>query len=216
MSFRSWATSDVVRQLKFLGFGQYASHFQANEICGVHLPLLTEAHLLELGVNSIGHRILMLRRFFDIAHNMPVSPMEQESVRPMPSQIPNPPTKSVQQVVPKDTPQKLIAATARKKSPAVLPKTPDARSIASLRSIRAHDSMSVASETPKCFEKEWHIVGRSDQFSNASSVMLHETQNFDAGNIISCQHCGKKLPDETASRHIRICARVNHNRALKR
>jgi hypothetical protein len=66
MLFKEWNTADLVRQLKALGFGQYCQEFQMNEITGLHLPLLTEDHLKEIGVSSVGHRILMLRRFSDI------------------------------------------------------------------------------------------------------------------------------------------------------
>jgi hypothetical protein len=66
MGFRSWSPADLVRQLKTLGFSQYCREFQTNEICGLHLPLLTEDHLKEIGVISIGHRILLIRRFAEI------------------------------------------------------------------------------------------------------------------------------------------------------
>jgi hypothetical protein len=216
MSFRSWGTSDVVRQLKFLGFGQYASRFQANEICGVHLPLLTEDHLKELGVNSIGHRILMLRRFSDIANNMPVSPMEQETVRRMPPRTPNPPAKPWQELPAKATPQKSIPTPAPKRCPATPPRTPEARCLTPRKSILARDTISVTSETPKCLEKGWRIVGRSERLSDASSVTGRENQNVNASNVIQCQHCGKKLPTESAARHMRICVRFSHNRVVKK
>jgi hypothetical protein len=67
MPFKDWTTADVVKRLRTLGFGQYCQEFQVNEISGSHLPLLTEDHLREMGVASVGHRILMLKRFSDIA-----------------------------------------------------------------------------------------------------------------------------------------------------
>lgn len=73
MAFKSWNSSEVACQLKVLGFGKYAESFQSNEITGVHLPLLTEDHLKEMGITSVGHRILLLRRFSDLAQGRPLA-----------------------------------------------------------------------------------------------------------------------------------------------
>jgi hypothetical protein len=91
MAFKSWTTADVARQLKTLGFGDYAESFQTNEITGIHLARLTEDHLRELGITSIGHRVLLLRRLSDIVNGRPVSslPTAPESpVRRTPEEIP--------------------------------------------------------------------------------------------------------------------------------
>jgi hypothetical protein len=66
MGVPHWNTADVVRQLTSLGFGQYSRDFQANEICGIHLLLLTEDHLMEMRIASIDHRIILRWRFTDI------------------------------------------------------------------------------------------------------------------------------------------------------
>jgi hypothetical protein len=109
MPFRTWSTTDVARELKVLGFGQYTWQFLANEIYGPHLPALNEAHLKEMGVASIGHRILMLCRFADIANHKPVAaivlltpakskpaqmPIQSLAQRKTLVKRPNPPTKT--------------------------------------------------------------------------------------------------------------------------
>jgi hypothetical protein len=86
MVFKSWTTSEVCRHLKTLGFGDYVDAFKTNEITGTHLPRLTEDHLKELGILSIGHRILLLRRISDIASGRSVS-----SLPPAPGHPPSKP-----------------------------------------------------------------------------------------------------------------------------
>ena len=69
MNYVDWNSHELARQIQALGFGQYASMFIKNEVCGIHLPLITEEHLIEMGVTKIGHRVLLIRRFSDIINN---------------------------------------------------------------------------------------------------------------------------------------------------
>lgn len=69
MNYVDWNSHELARQIQALGFGQYASLFIKNEVCGIHLPLITEEHLIEMGVTKIGHRVLLIRRFSDIVNN---------------------------------------------------------------------------------------------------------------------------------------------------
>jgi hypothetical protein len=64
--YKDWTPSDLARQLKTFGFGQYASDFRTNEIAGCHLHLITERHLKELGVKPVGHRLSLMMRFSEI------------------------------------------------------------------------------------------------------------------------------------------------------
>lgn len=57
----SWSVSAVVKRLDELDLGQYASQFEKNDISGPVLPLLTDAHLKELGIKVIGHRLKFLK-----------------------------------------------------------------------------------------------------------------------------------------------------------
>jgi hypothetical protein len=90
MVFKSWTTSEVCRHLQTLGFGDYVDVFATNEIIGIHLPRLTEDHLKEFGILSVGHRILLLRRFSDIAHGRSVS-----SLPPAPGAPPSKPSRPI-------------------------------------------------------------------------------------------------------------------------
>ena len=48
---------DVVVWLRSLGLGKYEAAFRENEIDETVLPSLTEEHLKQLGVASLGHRV---------------------------------------------------------------------------------------------------------------------------------------------------------------
>jgi hypothetical protein len=51
---------DVVVWLRSLGLGKYEAAFRENDIDQAVLPSLTEEHLKELGVASLGHRLKLL------------------------------------------------------------------------------------------------------------------------------------------------------------
>jgi hypothetical protein len=87
MSYKDWDTAELVKQLKVLGFPQYCRQFQANEISGLHLPALSEEHLKEMGIPSVGHRVLMLRRFMDIIKGNVARPSLAQSDAPAPKRI---------------------------------------------------------------------------------------------------------------------------------
>jgi hypothetical protein len=118
MLFKEWSTTDVVRYLRSLGFGQYSQEFQLNEITGLHLPLLTEEHLREMGVSSVGHRILILRRFSDIINGLEVR-----------ENVPAPVTRPVRAIeAPKSPIRKAEPVVPERPKPAIMPvKKPEAR-----------------------------------------------------------------------------------------
>src|SRR5262245_51987951 len=51
---------DIVVWLRSLGLGKYEAAFRENDIDETVLPSLTEEHLKQLGVASIGHRVKLL------------------------------------------------------------------------------------------------------------------------------------------------------------
>src|SRR5271157_2245472 len=51
---------DIVVWLRSLGLGKYEAAFRENEIDETVLPSLTEEHLKQLGVTSLGHRVKLL------------------------------------------------------------------------------------------------------------------------------------------------------------
>jgi len=60
-NFHEWTVSDIVQQLSTMGLDQYQDNFEQNDISGEVLPYLTEAHLKELGMRKIGHRLKFLK-----------------------------------------------------------------------------------------------------------------------------------------------------------
>ncbi|OHT13843.1 hypothetical protein TRFO_43228 [Tritrichomonas foetus] len=61
MSFLNWPVSTVIDKLKELKLDKYSSAFESNDINGAVLPLLTESHMKDLGINLVGHRLKLLR-----------------------------------------------------------------------------------------------------------------------------------------------------------
>ena len=51
---------DIVVWLRGLGLGKYEAAFRENEIDETVFPSLTEEHLKQLGVASLGHRLKLL------------------------------------------------------------------------------------------------------------------------------------------------------------
>ena len=51
---------DVLDWLRMLGLGQYQTAFRENDVSADLVPSLTAQDLKELGVNSVGHRRLLL------------------------------------------------------------------------------------------------------------------------------------------------------------
>ena len=56
-----WGSHQVANWLASIGMADYIPAFQAHRITGDILEVLDEAHLRELGVNMIGHRVLLSR-----------------------------------------------------------------------------------------------------------------------------------------------------------
>ena len=58
----SWSASRVQAWLESIDMHQYAPCFAKNHIQGKVLALLTEDHLREIGVESVGHRVLLFEK----------------------------------------------------------------------------------------------------------------------------------------------------------
>lgn len=54
------SSEDLSSYLNSVGFNSYSDIFIKHEIIGDHIPFITESHLKEIGIRSIGHRILVL------------------------------------------------------------------------------------------------------------------------------------------------------------
>ena len=93
----SWTVDDVASKLSELGFSKYTSAFKSNKVTGAALPLLTDRHLKELGVTSVGDRLRLLKFFQDIpsgpvtAAKMPSKPAPAATPKASPSPAAAPP-----------------------------------------------------------------------------------------------------------------------------
>lgn len=79
-----WSAEEVADFLETLGLGSYHDVFIENDICGECLPLLTEEHLKELQLKSIGHRITFMQYLQSIK-----KPAKSPIRKSTPKEIPN-------------------------------------------------------------------------------------------------------------------------------
>ncbi|KAH0786781.1 mapkkk cascade protein kinase regulator ste50 [Histomonas meleagridis] len=193
MNYQDWNQQDVAKQLKLLGYGQYANAFIQNEICGIHLPLITEDHLKEMGVTSIGHRILMMRRFSDIVNG--------KITKPASSTPTNDDTKSQQ----KDNSRQTTPITSSVKPKSILGQSNSTTSKELTFNLNPKTNITSSK----------HDLTTSDQptkptLSTNSRFSSTEIQVSDpTDELITCQYCGRKYQPDAAKRHIPVCGRIN-------
>src|ERR1700760_2341047 len=73
--------------LEQLGLSGYLSAFLDNDIDAGNLPHLTSTDLVELGVNSVGHRRRLLDAIAKLAASEQVPPLEPKETRPAPRAV---------------------------------------------------------------------------------------------------------------------------------
>jgi hypothetical protein len=213
MGYSDWTTADVIRQLKALGFGQYSQDFQTNEICGLHLPFVTEDHLKEMGVKSIGHRILIQRRFADIVAGKVVTQSQ--------------PQKPVQKVVAVAEPPKRSESRAQAQknsvSPAKTQNLPKCCDHSTQKAVgRGKSDASDSSSAYSSDRSGPKVIGREKQAPRVEpteSVKKVEkagvNQNIDQDNKVPCPYCGRKFFADLAQRHMNVCGRYNSKMTKK-
>ena len=82
MDTTTWSTEEVAEYLENLGLGSYQEVFIEHDINGEALPLLSEEHLKEIGMKSIGHRITLMQWLQKIKRNSTNSPISKSKRRP--------------------------------------------------------------------------------------------------------------------------------------
>lgn len=78
-----WTLDTVALWLtEFVGLGEYAEAFKYNEISGDILVHLDHDTLKEIGLQSLGHRLILLKAVYNlkIAHDVPI---EEGQWRPL-------------------------------------------------------------------------------------------------------------------------------------
>ena len=87
MNYKNWSTRELAGKLSSLNLSQYSKYFISHEICGKHLPYLTEEHLEEMGISVIGDRLLLMKVISDFVNGVTPAPAEQQ-VEATPTQPP--------------------------------------------------------------------------------------------------------------------------------
>ena len=72
-----WTTDESAQFIASLGLPQYVDTFLDNEIVGESLILLKHEELKEMGVNSVGHRLTILKNVYEVKLSQDI-PMDSE------------------------------------------------------------------------------------------------------------------------------------------
>lgn len=231
MNYKDWNTQEVVLKIKALGFPQYAKEFQKNEILGFHLPLISEDHLKEMGVQSVGHRIILLKRFKEIeagtctkleekskpvdiySHNDTYEDYQPapkpKSSRPssrQPTQIPKSPIRST----------KPAAKIAKQEDDWDKPQPKKVQKKKSSWQDDDDTDESESSHTSSRSNKKSvpsRDYGATEQSSKKDRIDALSEESDD--KTVMCQYCGRKFQPDAAKRHIPVCGRINGKNAKK-
>ena len=238
MNYLDWNQHELARQIKALGFGQYAHEFIKNEICGVHLPLITEEHLVEMGVTRIGHRVLLIRRFADIVNNrIPTQTTtnrysSSSNMKSVSSSINSSPAIDPKYIdsLSEDTGPSIISKRTE------IPKSPNKKveekkynriqkniptddddasshSSTSYRSSRSNRSQSTKAKSNNNQFGQTEVPSRGGRQTSAQQQQQNDQDikgiAQQKDNRITCQYCGRKFQPDAANRHIRVCGKIN-------
>lgn len=211
-NFTSWTASDVSEQLNSNGFGYAASTFRENEITGDLLPMLTEDHIKEMGITSIGQRLLLLKYIRDVAGVAPARRPPQGRKSPSvefgEDDVPPPSSsKPAQRRAPPsydDPPSPAAKKPAAKRAQTAAPTNDE--SVPKCK--RDHDKMVESIRAARrlaAYEKaveEGKAVGPPPELPPIE----------EPPGLVSCPHCGRRFGEEAAKHHIPVCERMNAKR----
>lgn len=212
--FNSWTADDVCDQLNSNGFDYAATPFTKNQVTGDLLPMITEDHLKEMGIQSIGKRLLLLQWIRDTAGV--VSPPTSAAPKPA-RQARNdyrdddydqaPPPSKAKSSYQETTKQAKPAASQKKAQQAAASKNENVP-----KCKRDHDKMVEqirAARKYAAYEKaveEGRAVGPPPELPP-----IEEPEG-----LVPCPYCGRKFGEDAAKHHIPVCERMNSKRGNPR
>lgn len=192
MNYEDWSSKELAKQLSNLGFGQYERDFRVNDIKGVHLPMLTEEHLKEMGIESVGHRILIMKKITDIINGITPNPINDatEASEPYSSRSSN-----RTETESPNIPARVAMRKAQSPSPEVMTDSDPYQKPSGIPARRS--ALSSARE-------------ESQRNRPASSV----SAAGDDDKVV-CEYCGRRLAPDAAARHIPVCAKIRSKGSRK-
>ena len=213
--YNSWTTDDLCDQLSSNGFDYAVSPFTKNQVTGDLLQMITEDHLKEMGIQSIGKRLLLLQWIRDTAGiaappTAATKPARQGRVEFRDDDYDQAPTSSKKNSYQESAPQssKQSKPAAQKKAqPAAASKNENVP-----KCKRDHDKMVEqirAARKYAAYEKaveEGRAVGPPPELPP-----IEEPEG-----LVPCPYCGRKFGEEASKHHIPVCERMNSKRGNTR
>jgi rubrerythrin len=171
--------------------------------------LITEEHLKEMGIVSVGHRILLIRRFADIING---------------------------KLIQKPISNKPVWQSRTLHKPQIdMPVVPTVTSNSSKQEVqdpskRLHETLHAKKVESRALQEDHFDDDRpfSKILKNVSSSKREEKYEErelvkeKVGNeeiveeLVRCQYCGRKFKPDAAKRHIPVCGRINQGRENKK
>jgi hypothetical protein len=211
MSYLTWTAEDVVAQLSDNGFDEVVSIFEENDITGDMLPYITEDHLKEMGITSIGQRLLVYKFITDtvgIVDTPAPASAPPKASRPHVQfdDLPEPYTPPAQSYsAPSRAP---AAAPAAKPRPAPAPAKPadDPENVPKYK--RDHDKMV---ETIRAARK-YAAYEKAVQEGRAVGPPPELPPIEEPPGLVQCPNCGRKFGEDAYRHHAGVCERMNANK----
>jgi hypothetical protein len=208
--YSSWTVDDVVAQLADNDLAEAANLFQDNEISGDMLEYITEDHLKELGIVSVGQRLLVYKFITDTV-GMPVSrPPFGAAVSPASPKAAKPHVQFDDLPEPYTPPSAGPAArgSAPPAAPAKRPPPPkpqeEPENIPKYK--RDHDKMVETIRAAKKYAAYEKAVqeGRTPAGPAPELAPIDEPEG-----LIQCPNCGRKFGENAYRHHAGVCERMN-------
>lgn len=201
--YKTWSSKELYNILTDLGFKTYARQFRIHDIKGSHLPSITEDHLKEMDVLSVGHRLLLMKKIKNIIDGVNPTPVDLDDIHARPSsdsthsnfsEITNNVTEIEESEISK--PQYIPPKTKSRK----LDYTQNNPSYPLEEDGTTYDYKGIHS-TAK--------IGRTDvvEESNKDQTALNSLRSKSISSV-ECPYCLRSLPENIASRHITVCQKI--------
>lgn len=216
MDYQKWSSNELAKQLNSLGFSQYSRNFRLNEIKGCHLPNITEQHLKEMGIEKVGHRVLLLKRIRQIVDGETPKPANISGGDSNPSSRPSSNLSSApSQPEPEPAiPQRVIQRRQQQMQqqqnlPQQTQQMIQEKMTQQLQSLNQESGSDVPSSgrQSKIRYTSAHS-GRAQKETFSSQEPPPAESSGDGDEKVTCEYCGRKLPPDAARRHIPVCAKI--------
>jgi hypothetical protein len=203
----SWTADDVVENLTQNGHGEVAPVFEENEITGGMLPFITEEHLKDMGITSIGRRLLVLQYITELVGGGVAREAPPPAARPKPQSRPHVEFEDPTEFAPPPPGrgQKPAPAAASKPKPATAP-PPDPESVPKYK--RDHDKMVEQMRAAR----KYAAYEKAVQEGRATGPPPELAPIEEPEGLQPCPVCGRKFGEEAYRHHVPVCERMNAGR----